>query len=101
MDTTKELLVHETNGGAVYVTDNHRFTDAVTLIRIDNNRDTDPRATASELVRRWNSFPALVEVLKEAADLLYASMDEKQPGGSYGHDCHLAHRKAEELLNTL
>lgn len=105
---TKKLIVHETNGGAVYVTDNHRFADAVTLIRIDNNRDTDPRATAAELVRRHNAYPELVTALadmvstaNEVEGMMDGDKDKQEAWTEELGRLYVALDAAKALLNTL
>ena len=62
---TRTLLSHVTTGGAVYVSDNHKFADASIVVRIDaSTRNEQPEAIAAEMVRRWNAFPDLLAALK-------------------------------------
>lgn len=78
MDTRK-LLTHITDGGAVYFTDNHDFAKASIVARVDHDRfNHEPEKLAAELVRRWNSFPALVEALGEAKGTLEAIAEMSQ-----------------------
>jgi hypothetical protein len=58
------LLVHVTDGGAVYVTDNHDFKEAGIIIRIDNHINLDPEETAYRITLAYNSHTELLQALE-------------------------------------
>lgn len=63
----RTLLTHVTDGGAVYVSDNHAFRQASIVVRIDASiGNENPEAIADEIVKRWNTYPELLAALKEA-----------------------------------
>jgi hypothetical protein len=63
---TRTLLTHVTDGGAVYIGDNHKFADASIVVRIDaSTRNEQPELIAAELVRRWNSHNDLLAALQD------------------------------------
>jgi hypothetical protein len=68
---TKQWDVHTTDGGAVYVVDNHRFADASVMIRIDGSVKGDPGAAAEMIVRAVNSHAELLA----AAEAFAADFD--------------------------
>jgi len=73
---TRTLLTHVTDGGAVYVSDNHKFADASIVVRIDASiGNKDPERIAAEMVKRWNAYPELLAALK---DLLGPEADVRE-----------------------
>lgn len=107
MDTRK-LLTHVTDGGAVYVADNHRFSDASIVVRIDASiGNSDPERIAAELVRRWNDYPQQAEriaKLEEALKDLFDNcvMVHKHWGdGGNSKQAKEAEDRARALLQTL
>jgi hypothetical protein len=51
MDTQYTLVVHVTTGGAVYLTDNHDFSKAKLVIRLDGGASLIRCPTEEEVVR--------------------------------------------------
>ena len=71
------LLVHLTDGGAIYVTDNHNFSDATILLGIDGDRIPYEKAeaTAAFIVRAANLFDDFIVACND-------SLDELTSGGN-------------------
>jgi hypothetical protein len=69
--TPGPLEVHITDGGAVYVTDNHRFSDASFVVRIDSEINRNPEAMGS----LFAAAPALLSACKDALQTI-----EQMPG---------------------
>ena len=65
MNTTKAtpglLVCHVTDGGAVYVTDNHDATKATFSVRIDSTQNRNPEAMGKLLA----AAPEMLAVLEE------------------------------------
>ena len=93
---TATWIVHVTDGGAVYISDNHDFGKATFAIRMDGEREK-----AEQIVREHNSHAALVATLRaidndentvmraalvfEMRDALKLAEGTTEPDEPYGH----------------
>ena len=67
-------IVHVTDGGAVYISDNHNFSKATFAIRMDG----DP-ARAAQIVREHNAHDALVAIARKLNErYTFHEQDEKE-----------------------